>query len=98
MIRPTLYSAALLGIIACGSSADAQNFNGTCRNVYYQGPRLVATCLNAFGQFNTSSIDVRTCPPQAIGNGNGNLVCTVGSGGGGGYGGGYGYGRRGYGY
>lgn len=96
MIRSTLAGAALLGCAAClPGSASAQNFNGTCPNVWRTGPILNATCLNAYGGLVTSSIDVRTCPPGAIGNANGQLACTAGYGGGG-YG--RGYGGDGYGY
>ena len=83
MIRSILTGAALMAGVAClPGSAGAQNFNGTCPNVWQTGPILNATCFNAFGGLVTSSIDLRSCPRHAIGNGNGRLVCTMPRGGG----------------
>lgn len=82
MIRSILTGMALTAGVAClPGSASAQNFNGTCPRVWQTGPILNATCLNAFGGLVNSSIDLRSCPRYAIGNGNGRLVCTVSRGG-----------------
>lgn len=82
MIRSILTGAALMaGVASLPGAASAQNFNGTCPNVWQTGPILNATCLNAFGGLQTSSIDLRSCPRHAIGNGNGRLVCTMPRGG-----------------
>ena len=96
MIRAGLVLGIALAAGGIADTASAQNFNGTCTNVYYRGSRLIATCLTAYGSYRTTSIDASACPPANINNANGQLVCAAG---GGGYGGGgYGYGRRRYGY
>ena len=95
MIRAGLFIGIALATAGAADIANAQNFNGTCTNVYYRGSRLTATCLTAYGSYRTTSIDASSCPPESINNANGQLVCAAG---GGGYGGGYGYGRPRYGY
>ena len=89
MIRSVLTGALLAAGIAClPGSASAQSFRATCPNVWQTGPILHANCLNIYGGLVQSSIDLRSCPRESIGNTNGQLTC--GDSYGGGYGGGYG--------
>ena len=98
MLRPAFFTAAILtGFPIFAGPSSAQEFHGTCQNIYYRGPLLTATCRNALGAYIPSSIDTRTCAPGSISNNNGQLTCYGGGGYGRGYGGGgYGYGRPRY--
>ena len=104
MLRSALFTAAVLTGAAVFPGSASADLQGSCVNVHREGPFLVASCRNAYGGYNTSRIELGSCPPGAVGNNNGQLTCYAGGGGygggygGGGYGGGYGYGRPRYGY
>lgn len=82
MIRSVLSGALLAAGIAClPGIASAQSFRATCPNVWQTGPILHANCLNIYGGLVPSSIDLRSCPRDAIGNTNGQLTCGASFGG-----------------
>jgi hypothetical protein len=81
MIRMIVAAAALTGAFAAWpETASAQSFHGTCPQVYRRGPIMTATCINAFGGLNTTSINVYSCHPGGIVNVNGQLTCDGGGG------------------
>jgi hypothetical protein len=82
MIKVYAFSlCAAAVVVAATSSVEAAprgSYLETCRRVDQRGPILTAICLNRFGEWARTSLDLRSCGYSDIANRNGRLVCGGG--------------------